>query len=519
MELFQMSLSASVLILAIILIRACTLHLLPKRTFLVLWAVAALRLLVPYSFSTGMSIFSLLSIPNTPNLSETLQVITASQVSTGTSVSLPAISVTPSPAVSSTDAAFTTGLSSYTIIWLIGFTVFSLFFLLLHWKNRREFNTSLPVSHAKADRWLQDHPLRRTLRIRCLDRIAVPLTYGIIRPVILLPKDVPLEDDEQLQYILLHEYVHIRRLDAVWKAFLAVLLCIHWFNPLVWCMYVLANRDIELSCDEAVVHILGQEKKENYALTLIDLASTCSSAPLINHFSKNVMEERIKSIMKTKKIRLMSIILAVLLVAGVGIVFATSAKEPEKENEPRKTIVTPLEALEEAMDLNQERVLESRTKYQAFNNYYTSLQDVTSYLSVPIEELPEDIRAQIASLKNEGEAYQIEETRNMESMRQMSRSLIQRELDIFTKTIPDYVSEKKVSQSFADETQNTLSDLVYNYKINQPAAFGQLPDYIKVSIAHSSDDYLIYKLSLISDIDNSIYHDFYFTYVNPPEDN
>ena len=137
MDLFQMSLSASVLILAIILIRACTLHLLPKRTFLVLWAVAALRLLVPYSFSTGMSIFSLLSIPNTPNLSETLQVITASQVSTGTSVSLPAISVTPSPAVSSTDAAFTTGLSGYTIIWLIGFTVFSLFFLLLHWKNRR----------------------------------------------------------------------------------------------------------------------------------------------------------------------------------------------------------------------------------------------------------------------------------------------------------------------------------------------------------------------------------------------
>ena len=517
MDLFQMSLSASVLILAIILIRACTLHLLPKRTFLVLWAVAALRLLVPYSFSTGVSIFSLLSIPNTPNLSETLQVIAASQVSTGTSVSLPAISVTPSPAVSSTDAAFTTGLSGYTIIWLIGFTVFSLFFLLLHWKNRREFNTSLPVSHAKADRWLQDHPLRRTLRIRCLDRIAVPLTYGIIRPVILLPKDAPLEDDEQLQYILLHEYVHIRRLDAVWKAFLAVLLCIHWFNPLVWCMYVLANRDIELSCDEAVVHILGQEKKENYALTLIDLASTCSSAPLINHFSKNVMEERIKSIMKTKKIRLMSIILAVLLVAGVGIVFATSAKEPEKENEPGKLLRIPLESMSESLDRNQQEILEYREKYETFNSYYTSLVEVTSFLSSPLEELPEDIRDPIVSFKRDAEDNYLLYVRGLESLHQSTRTYSRRELNVFEEALPDLLADGKVSKSLADETLNTLSTLVSDYTLDQPVAIDQLPDYIQSSMAFTRDNYCIYKLSLISDLDNLIYYDFYFIYYKPGE--
>ena len=302
MDLFQMSLSASVLILAIILIRACTLHHLPKRTFLVLWAVAALRLLVPYTFSSRLSIFSLLSSSKTPSLTEALQVVTASQVSTETSVSLSSLSANLSTA-GSTSAKETAGLSGYALVWLVGFSVLALFFLVLHLKNRREFHTSLPFHHRNAEQWLQEHPLRRPLQIRCLDRISVPLTYGILRPVILLPKDAPWEKDEQLQCVLLHEYVHVRRLDAVWKAVLAILLCIHWFNPLVWCMYVLANRDIELSCDEAVVHALGQEKKEKYALTLIDLAaSPCSSAPLINHFSKNVMEERIKSMMKTKKI-------------------------------------------------------------------------------------------------------------------------------------------------------------------------------------------------------------------------
>jgi beta-lactamase regulating signal transducer with metallopeptidase domain len=104
-----------------------------------------------------------------------------------------------------------------------------------------------------------------------LDTIAVPLTYGIWRPVILLPKIISSKDEWRLKYILAHELVHIKRFDTLRKWLLAAALCIHWFNPLVWAMYVLANRDIELACDEAVVRAFGQTSRSQYALALIGM--------------------------------------------------------------------------------------------------------------------------------------------------------------------------------------------------------------------------------------------------------
>ncbi len=91
------------------------------------------------------------------------------------------------------------------------------------------------------------------MEIRQSDRIAALLTYGVLRPVVLIPKQTDWTDETRLKVILTHEFVHIRRFDTLTKLLLAAALCIHWFNPFVWVMYVLANRDIELSCDETVV--------------------------------------------------------------------------------------------------------------------------------------------------------------------------------------------------------------------------------------------------------------------------
>lgn len=90
-------------------------------------------------------------------------------------------------------------------------------------------------------------------QIRQSDRIRAPLTYGVFSPVILVPKETNWTDETQLKYIL------------------TVAVCLHWFNPFVWVMYVLANRDIELSCDEMVVGIFGETMKSDYALTLTSL--------------------------------------------------------------------------------------------------------------------------------------------------------------------------------------------------------------------------------------------------------
>jgi len=77
-----------------------------------------------------------------------------------------------------------------------------------------------------------------------------------------------LRDEEKPNYILTHEFIHIKRFDYAWKLLFAAAVCVHWFNPLVWLMYILANRDIELACDEKVLQIFGRKSRASYGLTL-----------------------------------------------------------------------------------------------------------------------------------------------------------------------------------------------------------------------------------------------------------
>ena len=100
-------------------------------------------------------------------------------------------------------------------------------------------------------------------------RISSPLTFGVLRPVILLPKKTDWTDETALRYVLEHEFVHIQRFDVLSKLLLIAAVCVHRFNPLVWVMYVLANRDLELSCDETVLRRFGGDIRAAYARVLI----------------------------------------------------------------------------------------------------------------------------------------------------------------------------------------------------------------------------------------------------------
>lgn len=217
-------------------------------------------------------------------------------------------------------------ISVWTIIWGIGALVCALVFAIAYWKCRQEFQTSLPVDNDFIKGWLSSHQLKREISIRQSSRFSVPLTYGVLRPVILMPTSTDWENTKALQYVFAHEYVHIRRFDSITKLVLITGLCVHWFNPLVWAMYVLANRDIELSCDEAVVRLFGENTKAAYARSLISMEETRSGlTPLCNNFNKNAIEERITAIMKMKKTSVFSLVLALFLVFGVTTAFATSA--------------------------------------------------------------------------------------------------------------------------------------------------------------------------------------------------
>ena len=212
-------------------------------------------------------------------------------------------------------------------IWGIGIGIIAAFFGINYWKGVREFRMSLPVENEFVNEWLSSHQLRRNITIRQYDCIHTPLTYGIFRPVILLPRESLEQSPSTLNFILTHEWVHIRRFDCVTKILLTAALCIHWMNPLVWVMYLLFNRDIELSCDETVLHLLGRNKRSDYALALIDMEEQKGGfASFASGFGRNAIEERIRAIMKMKKASLITILAAVVVVACVIILFATSAK-------------------------------------------------------------------------------------------------------------------------------------------------------------------------------------------------
>jgi len=324
MTILQMSLSASILIMVVIVIRALALHKLPKKTFLALWGIVLCRLLIPFSIQSQFSIYTLVEKigsgimeqngTTTPNTRMFPTFIDNAGITQNTGATLQ----TTSPAVN---------LSPIMLIWIVGCIACALFFIVTHLHCRREYKTALPIQNSFVNKWKQEHFIKRTVQIRQSDKIAAPLTYGIWKPIVLLPKTTDYTDERRLQYILAHEYAHIKRFDTLLKWVLAAVLCIHWFNPLVWVMYILSNRDIELSCDETVVRIFGETIKSAYALALIGLEEKKSRFnPLCNNFSKNSIEERIKAIMKIKKTSLVGIILALLLVVGTSTAFVTSAQ-------------------------------------------------------------------------------------------------------------------------------------------------------------------------------------------------
>ena len=318
MNVLQMSFSGAVFITAVVIIRGAAIHKLPKKTFLVLWELVMLRLLIPFSIPSVFSVYTLA----THSISST----TWPEAGTGYDISTMQGLFVATQGAERPPADVSPSVSVWFMVWCAGILLTGLFFVISYLRCLTEFRTALPVRSHYVEKWLGERPLKRRISVRQSDRISAPLTYGIFRPVILLPKKMDWKNEKQLQYVLSHEYVHICRYDTATKLVAALALCIHWFNPFVWVMYLLFNRDIELACDESVIWQLGEKSKSAYSLMLIDMEAAKSGLlPFCNSFSKNAIEERITAVMKTKKTSLFAICIAAVLIVGVTTAFATSA--------------------------------------------------------------------------------------------------------------------------------------------------------------------------------------------------
>lgn len=327
MSIWKMNLWASVIIVTTVVLRSLALHRIPKNTFLILWGLALTRLLLTFQFHLTLP-FKLPEIPliaSTPIINTqnnlTTQIENISQIST----ILPWTS----------------------LIWIIVVVGLTLYFVLSHLRYRRVYKLAIPVENDNVHEWQQLNVLKkRTVKIKVSTDISAPLTYGLLRPIILLPKTMDLENRAQLQYILTHEMIHIKRFDTLWKRLLMIAACIHWFNPFVWVMYILANRDLEITCDEKVVHTLGENSKKGYALTLIELAEEqAKMIPLGTAFSKNAIEERIISIMKIRKNKFSGLVIsvgAILVLTLITLSFITNGNGAKVENVAETSDTTSL---------------------------------------------------------------------------------------------------------------------------------------------------------------------------------
>ena len=163
------------------------------------------------------------------------------------------------------DSTVDTGISSrplwlrgLALLWLLGMAGFLAFHVFSYLRMRHRIRRL-------------DSGVRQVEPGICeIDGGHLSFVMGLVHPVIYLSSGL---DSESRKVVLCHERVHLQRRDYLWKPAALVICCVHWFNPLVWLAFYLMNMDCEMSCDEKVVKLLGEESKKIYSYTLLEEAS------------------------------------------------------------------------------------------------------------------------------------------------------------------------------------------------------------------------------------------------------
>lgn len=309
-KLLNMSLTASVAIVLVLLVRLL-LRRAPRVISYALWSVVLFRLLCPVSLPSGLSLFGLLGAPTAPD--GAIAYIPSDIVHTKDPyIVLPvpgvgeAITETLPQGEEQLAADPLEGpVAIATFVWMAGALAMAAYALAAYGRLRRQLVTASP---------LRDN-------IFLSDEITSPFVLGLFRPRIYLPSSL---EEREWPYILLHEQHHIRRLDHVVKAVAFAALCLHWFNPLVWAAFFAASRDMELSCDEAVVRKLGDGVRADYSASLLSLATgrrIVAGMPLA--FGEGDTKRRIRNLANWKKPSVWVVLTAVLACIGLAVVLLT----------------------------------------------------------------------------------------------------------------------------------------------------------------------------------------------------
>ena len=309
LKLLNLSISASWLVLAVLVLRLVSKRS-PKWMNVLLWGIVALRLVLPFSIESALSL-----IPSAETVSPAaVQFAPAPTITSGVSVIDNTVNPSLSEHFAATPEASVNPLYVWTEIagwvWLIGLGAMLLYVLASYLRLRRRVSVSLPV---------QDH-------IYLCDAISSPFILGVVKPHIYLPSGL---DEVQRQNVLAHEQAHLARRDHWWKPLGFALLAVYWFNPVLWLAYTLLCRDIELACDERVIRTMDESAVKTYSTVLLACSmprKAVITCPLA--FGEVGVKERVRNALHYKKPAFWVVAASVAVCVVVAVCFLT---DPEHE--------------------------------------------------------------------------------------------------------------------------------------------------------------------------------------------
>lgn len=297
LSVLNMSLTASYVI-AVILLARFFLKIAPKIVSYALWSVAGIRLAFPISFESVFSLIPFKSDPVPPDIAvqaipriDSGITIVDDTVSRVLPDAMPAVSVNPMQTIVAAGIA----------VWLIGIAAMLIYSVVSINLLKRQLRGAV----------LSERNIYETGNLK------TPFVLGFIHPKIYIPSGLSLEEKS---YIIRHEQMHIKRFDHIVKLAAFLILCLHWFNPLVWLAFVLMSADMEMSCDERVIKDMGGEIKKAYSASLLSMATgqrIINGSPLA--FGEGNIRGRIKNVLNFKKPAPWIIIPSILLVAALCI--------------------------------------------------------------------------------------------------------------------------------------------------------------------------------------------------------
>lgn len=316
----NMSITASIAILVILLARIM-LKRAPKIFSYALWAVVLFRLLCPVSLTSGFSLMGLFQASTTETgRIEYLSLDESHIERPENTVDVPTsdLSQATDNRIERSEIAVAGSVdvlvSIASIVWIFGVGVMLTFNLLQLIRLRHQLTVAIP---------LHDN-------IYLADYIPTPFVMGLIHPKIYLPSAM---SEAEHSYIIQHEKYHIRRCDHVIKLLAFAAVCVHWFNPLVWLAFALSSKDMEMSCDEAVMRQMDRDIRAEYSSSLLQFSTgkrAVAGTPLA--FGEGDTKERIENIMKYKKPTMMMVVLAVIVCVGLTACLSSNPQSDAEKN-------------------------------------------------------------------------------------------------------------------------------------------------------------------------------------------